>query len=59
MQLNSNVTVVLITPPPRGCYARGSLGAGFGVRVVIINVWPCPGIVVLVVIGLELHSASW
>ena len=44
-----NVRVVLITRP-RGCFARGSLGAGSGARVVIINLWPCPGIVVPVVI---------
>ena len=45
----SNVRVVLITPP-RGCFARGSLGAGSGARVAIINLWPCPGIVVPVVL---------
>ena len=42
--------MVLIPPPPRGCFARGSLGAGSGARVLIINLWPCPGIVVIVLI---------
>ena len=47
----TNVRVVLINPPPpQGCFARGSLGAGSGARVVIINLWPCPGTVVPVVI---------
>ena len=43
--------VLINPPPPRGCFARGSLGAGSGARVAIINLWPCPGIVVPVVIA--------
>ena len=43
--------MIIITPPPPGsCFARGSLGAGSGARVAIINLWPCPGIVLPVVI---------
>ena len=47
-----NVPVIIITPPPPpgSCFARGSLGAGSGSKVAIINLWPCPGIVLPVVI---------
>ena len=65
-----NVPVIIITPPPPppgSCFARGSLGAGSGSRVAIINLWPCPGIVlpavivvlvVLVVIVIVVISSS-
>ena len=51
---HANVPVIIINPlpppPPRSCFARGSPGAGSGARVAIINLWPCPGIVLPVVI---------
>ena len=41
-----NVPVIIINPPPSAVVLRGGLlGQGLGARVAIINLWPCPGIV--------------